>query len=331
MNTINKTMKNILNYICIFFIISCNAGNDKKELNSNETSLSQEIILNNQQKEKEIWKFYKISENPIFETKKSDLLSINKKISNTNIVLSENKININNYCQNIEYVDLKKKSFEYFTNKDFLERYSKELLKQGIRIGDSINIIRSVIPNEECEYPFGEILKIDDYLIVLYEGYLIYYIKEPLKNILHKSKEELIIKENEIETVKLPFSFYNYFKDEYSEKKYPSYNPTDKLINFLVEKGYDAESYKCFIIKSDDKILYLVIEIQRGDSNYYVLLTSNDSKIIDFKEIGSIGDENPVTFKILQNLSINKYHDLNESNKPFEILKIDNNRKIGIK
>lgn len=65
---------------------------------------------------------------------------------------------------------------------------------------------------------FWELLKIDDYLIVLYEGYLIYYIKEPLKNILHKSKEELIIKENEIETVKLPFSFYNYFKDEYSEK-----------------------------------------------------------------------------------------------------------------
>lgn len=60
-------------------------------------------------------------------------------------------------------------------------------------------------------------------------------------------------------------------------------------------------------------------------------MTSNDSKIIDFKEIGSIGDESPVTFKILQNLSINKYHDLNESNKPFEILKIDNNEKIGIK
>lgn len=41
-----------------------------KKLNSNETSLSQEIISKNQQQEKEIWKFYKISENPIFEIKK---------------------------------------------------------------------------------------------------------------------------------------------------------------------------------------------------------------------------------------------------------------------
>ncbi|MGV0923568.1 hypothetical protein [Empedobacter tilapiae] len=171
-------MKNILNYICLFFIISCNAGNNKKELNNNKTSLDQEIISKNQQQEKEIWKFYKISENPIFETKKSDLLSINKKFSNTIIVLSENKINITNYCQNIDYVNLRKKSLYYFTNKDNLERYSKELLKDNLKINDSINIIRSTIPSEECEYPFGEIIKLDKFLIVLYEGYLIYYSKE---------------------------------------------------------------------------------------------------------------------------------------------------------
>ncbi|TGN22993.1 hypothetical protein [Empedobacter tilapiae] len=44
-------MKNILNYICLFFIISCNAGNNKKELNNNKTSLDQEIISKNQQQE----------------------------------------------------------------------------------------------------------------------------------------------------------------------------------------------------------------------------------------------------------------------------------------
>lgn len=64
-----KNEKYIKLYLYIFLLSLAMLGMIKK-LNSNETSLSQEIISKNQQQEKEIWKFYKISENPIFEIKK---------------------------------------------------------------------------------------------------------------------------------------------------------------------------------------------------------------------------------------------------------------------
>lgn len=315
-------------YGCIFLMlfISC------KGKNNNDNNQTKTSLTNDKTKSKieirDNWYFSNISEKPILEETSKTVEEIKKELSNTTISIIGNKININNYCQNIEYVVLKKKSLQYFTNKNLLERYSKELINKGLKIGDDVNVIRSVIPNEECKYPFGEILKIDDYLIVLYEGYLVYYSKEPIKKTSIKNEEPLIIEEGSIKTINLPFSFYNYFKDEYSDIKYPSYRPTDKLISFFKNKGYDAESYKCFIIYSDDNLLYLVTELQRGDSDYYILLTSDNSKIIDSKEIGSIGDENPITFKIYKDFTIHKYNGNIENNKPFEIYEVNNIGKI---
>lgn len=144
----------------------------------------------------------------------------------------------------------------------------------------------------------------------------------------NKTVENSLIAEIKPIKVTLPFSFYQYFKDEYSEAKYPSYELSSSLRDFLKSKSYDAESYKGFVIRSDDNSLYLIASISRGDSEYFVLVTSQNNKIIDYKEIGAIGDENPITFKISSDFSIEKYKENTSDALPFEKFKIDKTGKI---
>ncbi len=128
--------------------------------------------------------------------------------------------------------------------------------------------------------------------------------------------------------INLPFSFYNYFEDEYSNEKYPNYRPSEKLINFLISKDYEGENYKCFFI-SEKKCKIYVVSISRSDSEYFLLLTYSNNSIIDFKMIGEIGGESPVTFKILKDLTVEKYNgNSNKNTSIIEKIKIDDNCKI---
>ncbi len=138
------------------------------------------------------------------------------------------------------------------------------------------------------------------------------------KTINQVNNDSLILVNGNLKKINLPFSFYNYFKDGYSDEKYPSYPPSQKLIDFLISKDYNGETYKCFIITTKDNYVNTVVSISRGDSNYFVLVTAKANNILDFIEIGAIGQENPITFKILNNLSIEKYEGNLEVNKPFE-------------
>lgn len=140
-------------------------------------------------------------------------------------------------------------------------------------------------------------------------------------------KTDLIIT-NSIKNINLPFSFYEYFNEGFSDEKYPFYEPSSLLVNFFKGKGYDAEGYKCFVLLSKDQRLYLLISISRGDSEYFLLLTSKNNKIIDYKEIGAIGDENPITFKIFPNFIVERYKGNVPNAIPFEKLKVNNENKI---
>lgn len=144
----------------------------------------------------------------------------------------------------------------------------------------------------------------------------------------NKSEENKFIAEKNPQKVNLPFSFYDYFNDDYSESKYPNYELKPFLIDFLKNNSYDAETYKGLVIRSDENFLYLLISILRGDSEYFVLVTTKNNVIIDHKEIGLIGDENPITFKISPNFIIERYNGNGPNLNAFEKLKINEAGKI---
>lgn len=143
------------------------------------------------------------------------------------------------------------------------------------------------------------------------------------------NNESLLAGVNKIKKINLPFSFYSYFKDEYSDLKYPNYKPSEKLKNFLISKDYEGEEYKCFVLSEGDKCKIYVVSVLRGDSEYFLLLTASNNSIIDFREIGEIGGENPITFVIQPDLTIEKYNGNSENNDSLiEKLKIESDCKI---
>lgn len=144
-----------------------------------------------------------------------------------------------------------------------------------------------------------------------------------------KNNDGLIIRNEQIKNIVLPFSFDEYSKDQYSDEKYPNYQISQKLIDFLISKDYEGEEYKCFVIKSKNKCSIFVVSVLRGDSEYFILLTASNNSIIDFKEIGVIGNSNPITFKIKPNLIVEKFNGNNDDNVLIEKISIDNECKIS--
>jgi hypothetical protein len=131
---------------------------------------------------------------------------------------------------------------------------------------------------------------------------------------VNKQEISLIENDSSLKELSLPFSFKKYMQDEYSEQKYPCYKASQYLIEYLIKKKYEAEKYKCFIIPSSKNKIFLV-SVLRGDAEYFLIATSNNNKILDIKEIGLIGEDNPITFKISKDLLIEKYkNDLDENN-----------------
>lgn len=152
----------------------------------------------------------------------------------------------------------------------------------------------------------------------------------PKNAVLHKKNtvavKEFLLEESPV-SLELPFSFYQYFNNENPELNYPSYPLTPTFIEFLKSIGYDAESYQSFVFRDKNDLFYLV-SISRGDSEYYVLVTTNGHEIVDYNEIGSIGNENAITFKIFPNFVTEKYLGNSQNGTAFETLRINKGGKI---
>lgn len=73
------------------------------------------------------------------------------------------------------------------------------------------------------------------------------------------------------------------------------------LKEYLKSIDYEGEDYSCYFLKNDINKKVLLVAISRGDSQYYLVINSDDKKINSFKEIGLIGDEEPAYFKIDKN------------------------------
>ncbi|WP_445712047.1 hypothetical protein [Flavobacterium sp.] len=138
-------------------------------------------------------------------------------------------------------------------------------------------------------------------------------------NNIKANKQEISLIESigVLKELSLPFSFKKYMKDKYSEQKYPYYNASQYLIQYLIKKNYEAEKYECFVISLNKNKIFLV-SVLRGDAEYFLILTSNNNKILDIEEIGLIGGDEPITFKISKDLLIEKYKNDLEENNSFE-------------
>ena len=163
-------------------------------------------------------------------------------------------------------------------------------------------------------------------------------ISEPSENIKKKEKTPVISKNklslkkwiiadnfNGLKINKLPFFFDVYFKNNIPETTYPYYLISEKLERFLKNHDYEGEKYECFLLPNTDNLNVLLVNVLRGDSNYYLVITTDSDEIKSMEEVGHIGDENDIkTFDISEEYIITKYKGFRNNKvilKKTEILK----------
>lgn len=324
-------MRNILIYfICFLLFFSCKSeGKNIIEEKKNVVSADSITIRQNPIQENEIWYFYDISHYPVLDLKGIEREKLKKEIKTYTIELKGNRIFVSNSCSNIEYINLRKKSLNYFTNQDNLERYSNVLSNEGIELLDSINIIRSALPEEECNYPFGEIIKIDNFLIVLYEGYLVYFSKvklpdnftdayNKLPSVSLPIDYDLIDSLADIKFISIPAKFKYFFDLDYlSNYKGVKLPKTDLNIRTVLISAHQ---------EGGEKNLYLYTLSQRGEIIDRLILFSIEGETKLSNNVGNTFniDENyhiKITETSENNIKIVKNYKINDSGKFIEIEK----------
>lgn len=122
---------------------------------------------------------------------------------------------------------------------------------------------------------------------------------------LDASKQSIIkfvVEEKPYKLLEVPFDLIKYVENLPQEIK-NSYNPSNSLIEYLVKNGYEGENYTCNFLKISEKSSDLLVSITRGDSQYFLIIKSDNTRFLSYKEVGSIGEETKY-FKIDNNYDI---------------------------
>jgi len=152
-----------------------------------------------------------------------------------------------------------------------------------------------------------------------------------------KKEEELLISKNKLSLKKwiitenlndlkinnLPFFFDIYYENNIPETTYPNYQISEDLENFLKKCDYEGGQYECFLFPSTNNLNVLLVNVFRGDSNYYLILTTDSDEIKGMEEIGHIGDLNDIkTFDISEDYIVTEYKGFRDNKNKLKKIKI---------
>lgn len=198
---------------------------------------------------------------------------------------------------NANSIEIKYEVSQYIDEKvedEYFETYIFEGDKNGNLINIHLNSSKENILNDNSSLLKEKLLEVG---ITLFS-------KGSINN-TNSKKEELVTEMQPYNLMVVPFDLKEYINNLPNEIK-NSYTPTNKLIDYLVSKGYEGENYKCFFLKKNDNSSEIIASIARGDSEYFLLITMSDNKFTSSKEIGSIGEETKY-FKVDKNFKVIPY------------------------
>lgn len=122
------------------------------------------------------------------------------------------------------------------------------------------------------------------------------------KNGINSSTKQIqLVEESQpYKLLNLPFDLKS-FVQNLPENSNTSYTASLVLKEYLKSIDYEGEDYSCYFLKNDINKRVLLVVISRGESQYYLVVNSDDVKINNFQEIGLVGGEEPFYFKIDKN------------------------------
>jgi hypothetical protein len=182
-------MKKIIYLVILcFFFTKCKDSTIKSPVINDELVSKTKTIIDNIDKmgddsivtnsnQKNIWSFYKISENPLVNLNDMTRDEIFKQFKEVKIQIDETIFKVDKYCSFEPYIS-RQTTLDYFSNNKTVKIYKNELSKNGIKLTDNITVYQSLYPEKECKNPSGEyFVTDDDVLIFSYQGYLLFFKK----------------------------------------------------------------------------------------------------------------------------------------------------------
>lgn len=129
-----------------------------------------------------VWVYDKVSAIDIFgvhdsnaiahlteEFKKVAIKIDGKKLTVKNELLENGKV-----CS-IKYVEIKKTPLSYYLSRNTVNMYKQLYENSGVSFPNDIYLLTSLYPGEECPSPYDEVLKVDNYLTVTKQNYVLFF------------------------------------------------------------------------------------------------------------------------------------------------------------
>lgn len=129
-----------------------------------------------------IWVYDKMSGIDIFGGHDSNAIAhLTEEFKKVTIKTYDNKLTIeNDFFENkkicsTDYVEVKKTPLSYYLSRNTVNMYKQVYKSSGISLPNEIYLLTSLYPGKECPFPYSEMLRIDNYLMVTKQNYVLFF------------------------------------------------------------------------------------------------------------------------------------------------------------
>lgn len=128
------------------------------------------------------WVYDKVSNVDVFGKHDSNVIAhIDESFKKVIITTKDKKLTIkndflenNNVCST-DFVSLKKTPLSYYLSQKTADMYKKVYDESNVPLSDDIDLLMSLYPGKECPAPYAEILRVNDYLTVSDQNYILFF------------------------------------------------------------------------------------------------------------------------------------------------------------
>ncbi|MFI8418325.1 hypothetical protein ACQKDS_13955 [Serratia sp. NPDC078593] len=129
-----------------------------------------------------IWIYDKVSSIDVFGHHNSNAIAhLTEEFEKVTIKVNGKKLDIeNDFLENkkicsTDYVEVKETPLSYYLSKKSVKMYKHVYKSSGISLPNDIYLLTSLYPGKECPSPYSEMLKVDNYLTVTKQNYILLF------------------------------------------------------------------------------------------------------------------------------------------------------------
>ncbi|WP_145579716.1 hypothetical protein [Yersinia vastinensis] len=144
-----------------------------------------------------VWEFYKVSNMDVYGEHDSDTFhnlnaiykQVEVKVDDRFLTIRNPLLNSKDVCS-IEYREIKQTPILYFHSDTTVSLYSKLFSQEGIELEKNISVLTASEQSEVCPSIYNEIIKNDDYLVLIDHYYIVFFRKATANLLTQKDNND---------------------------------------------------------------------------------------------------------------------------------------------